>query len=471
MTSPADAVFDLAVVGAGPAGLAAAAAAAECGASVVLIDAAAAPGGQYWRTGPAVPARTAAKLQHGRSALARLQHRVGVTGAVPLPRHHVQTISRGEDAWLLRCAVAADPRTADAGRTVRARRMILATGGYDRQLPFPGWDLPGVMTAGGAQALLKGAGVVPGRSVVVAGTGPFLLPVAAGLVALGARVPLVAEANSPARFARHPRALAGAPSKLAEAASYATRFAAGRVRYRTRHAVVRALGRDRVEAVEVARLDRGGMPIAGSGRVVPCDVLAVGWGFTPQLDLHLQVGCDVSMAGDGSLIVEVDDRQRTSVDEVWAAGESTGIGGADLARVEGEIAGRTAAGSPASAALGRRRAALRRFAEAMHAVHPVPRFLLETLPDDVLVCRCEEVTAGTVRGAITTWGATDARSVKLFTRTGMGWCQGRVCGFGTAGLTALSCRRDVEASDLRTFADRPLAAPTGLGFLAEAEPD
>ncbi len=441
MTSPADVL----VVGAGPAGLAAAAAARESGATVRVVDAGTRPGGQYWRHGT-VPVDP--RLYHGWSAFARLRDRVA--GVPLLLGRPVRTVAPDGDGWTVTLA---------DGERLRAERLVLATGAYDRHIPFPGWDLPGVMAGGGVQALLKAHGVAAGRRVVVAGTGPFLLPVTAGLLAAGARVPLVAEANSPAGLARHPWT---ALPKLGEALGYAASLARHHTPYRQRTVVLRALGGDRLEAVELARPGRPPW-------TVPCDVLAVGWGFTPQLELFLQLGCATATGGDGSLVVAADADQATSVPGVWAAGESTGVGGADLAVVEGEIAGRAAAGAPVPPALRRRRARLRRFADALHAAYPVPG---NTDPgDDTLACRCEEVPVGAIREAVRELGATDARTVKLLTRAGMGWCQGRICGYAVASLTARACGRPVSEADLRAYAERPLAVPTTLAQLADSARD
>jgi thioredoxin reductase len=463
MTVPAE-PFGVLVVGAGPAGLAAAAAAAEAGASVALVDAGNGPGGQYWRNAEAA---SAAHLHHDRHRFRELLRRTAAAGVVALHEHTVQTVTADGDGWVLRCAVGSEPRAGGRTATVRGHRLVLATGAYDRQLPFPGWDLPGVLAAGGVQALLKQHGVAAGRRVVVAGTGPFLLPVADGLLRSGATVPAVVEASSPAGFARRPRAVLGVAAKLAEAAGYLARLARTRTPYRRRSVVVRAVGTDRLEAVEIARLDRAGRRVPGPVTTVPCDVLAVGWGFTPQLELHLQVGCAVTRGADGSLVVEADADGATSVPGVWAAGESTGIGGAELAVVEGEIAGRAAAGAAVPDRLHARRRALRRFAEALHAVHPVPAAVFDALPAETVLCRCEEVPAGAVHDAVRDWGATDARTVKLLTRTGMGWCQGRVCGSATALLTARASGRECGVADLRAFAERPFAVPLPMRQLAD----
>ncbi|WP_053207697.1 NAD(P)/FAD-dependent oxidoreductase [Jiangella muralis] len=450
-TSP----YDVAVVGAGPAGLAAAAAALAGGARVALIDAGRQPGGQYWRHRPG-DLGAVADLHHDLGAFRALV--AGVAGAVRYFGQHVWNVSGS----------AADGFAVLTAETeVAARSLVLAPGAYDRQVPFRSWDLPGVYTAGGAQALLKGNEVLVGRRVVVGGTGPFLLPVAAGLAARGAHVAGVYEANAPAGWARHTAAVLPVAAKLTEGAGYAAALARHRVPFHSRRAVVAAHGEQAVEAVTVAKLDREWRIVPGSERIVECDAVAVGWGFTPQLELPLALGVATRVDADGSLVVEVDERQRTSVPGVYVAGEACGVGGAPLAVAEGEIAGTAAVAAPVPARLRRRRRALRRFAAAMHAVHPVRDGWQSWLGDDTLVCRCEEVTAGEVRAAVDDLGATDARTAKLLSRAGMGWCQGRVCGYATACLTAsASGSATVSALDLQGVSERPIAVPISLGRLA-----
>jgi D-hydroxyproline dehydrogenase subunit alpha len=482
MSSPA---FDVAVVGAGPAGLAAALAAAESGVTVALIDAGVRPGGQYWRSpAPGAGAFTPPTLHHEWRRFAATAGKLGElasTGRVALfAGHHVWFIAQAGVLWSVHCALGAEPRQGNAATrpvSIHARRVVLATGAYDRQLPFPGWDLPGVMTAGGVQSLLKGHLVVAGKTVVLAGSGPFLLPVAAGLVSHGARIPAIIEANTPLAFARFPRAVLGAAIKLGEAATYAAVLFRHRVAVRHRHAVIRAVGKDRLEGVVVARLGSDRRPLAHTERSIACDVLAVGWGFIPQLELHLQLGCSTRMDSDANLVVDVDDNQQTSVEGVWAAGESTGIGGANLASIEGELAGYAVATSLGAAParhdgpLRKRRAALREFASAMHRVYSIPHAMLDGIDDETLVCRCEEVPAGSIRRAVEDLGATDARTVKLLARPGMGWCQGRVCGFATVCLTTRHTGRPAVDSDMRAFADRPIATPISLSRLAALTDD
>ncbi|GAB2971082.1 FAD-dependent oxidoreductase [Amycolatopsis acidiphila] len=451
-TSRAD--HDIAVIGAGPAGLAAAAAASGAGARVVLIDGSARVGGQYWR------------------------HRDGDSGR---GHHHWPVLERlraaapeflgGRQVW--HAERDGDGFTVHTDRgEVRSRALIVATGAYDRQLPFPGWTLPGVFTAGGAQALLKGHGVTAGRRVVVAGTGPFLLPVAAGLAEAGARVVGVFEAGSPIGFARRPGALLGNPGKLAEGAGYLRTLARHRIPYRTRTTVTAAHGTDGVRSATVSSLDADWRIVRR--HEVGCDAIAVGYGFTPQLEIPLQLGCATRLDLDGSLVARVDDQQRATVPGVYLAGEVCGVGGAPLALVEGELAGLHAAlttrgaepDNARVATLLRRRRANRAFAAALHEAHPVRPGWLSWLDGQTQLCRCEEVTVDRVRESIVDLGATDARAVKLLARPGMGLCQGRVCGYATSCFVADACGRPVSETDLRGLAARPVAQPVTLGRLA-----
>jgi thioredoxin reductase len=347
---------------------------------------------------------------------------------------------------------------------IRADAVLLATGGYERVLPFPGWTLPGVVTAGGAQAMLKGGLVVPGHRAVVAGTGPLLLPVATGLAAAGVTVAALVESAGPRAVGRRAGALAAAPGKAVEAAGYAARLLRHGVPVLARHTVVEAHGTDRLEAVTVAALDAGGRVRPGTKRRVPCDSLAVGHGMLPHTDLAETLGCRIDAVN-----VAVDDEQRTDVPGVWAAGEATGIGGAALALAEGHIAGRSIAARLAGVVpdprgwerAGRSRAALRRFFAALDDAYAPPAHWTEQVTDDTVVCRCEEVRAGAVREAARELGAGDLRTVKLLSRAGMGWCQGRMCGPGVAGIAG--CEEAVTR--------RPLARPVPLGVLAREPED
>ncbi|GGW47954.1 oxidase [Streptomyces lucensis JCM 4490] len=453
----------LAVVGAGPAGLAGALAAAARGVQVTLVDAADQPGGQFYRQpAPGLGARRPQALHHQWRTFERLRdglERHRAAGLIThLADHHVWCVEREPGSGALSVHALRGPAQ-EQGVTVRADAVLLATGGYERVLPFPGWTLPGVVTAGGAQAMLKGGLALPGRTAVVAGTGPLLLPVATGLAAAGVRVAALVESADPAALLPRARALAARPGKLAEGAGYAARLLRYGVRVLPRHTVLEAHGTDRLEAVTLASLGRNGRTRPGSARRIACDTLAVGHGMLPHTDLAGTLGCTLSGTD-----VRVDDEQRTDVPGVWAAGETTGVGGAALALAEGHIAGRSVAarlGGTAPdprrwAAAARARARQRAFFAALDAVYAPPAAWADAVPDDTVVCRCEEVTAGAVRTAAGPLGASDPRAVKLLTRAGMGWCQGRVCAPAVAALTG--CPLVPER--------RPFARPVPLGVLA-----
>ncbi|GGN87228.1 oxidase [Streptomyces albiflavescens] len=466
----------LAVIGAGPAGLAASLAAAARGIRVTLIDAGAMAGGQFYRgPAPGLGARRPQALHHQWRTGDRLAR--GLAGHVTagtiehLTDHHVWCVERQSDGFAVHALLGPEQ---ERPVTVGVDAVLLATGGYEKVLPFPGWTLPGVVTAGGAQAMLKGSLVVPGRTAVVAGTGPLLLPVATGLAAAGVDVAALVESADPKAllrgtgdakaFLERARALAAQPGKVAEGAQYAAQLVRHRVKVMARHTVVEAHGEERLDAVTVAALDGDGRVRPGTERRIPCDTLAVGHGMLPHTDLAESLGCRV----DG-LDVHVDEEQRTDVPGVWAAGETTGIGGSALSLAEGHIAGRSVAARLTGAepdprewaAVAKSRTRMREFFAALDTVYVPPAHWTEQVTDDTVVCRCEEVTGGEIRRAVGELGAGDVRTVKLLTRAGMGWCQGRMCEPAVAGLAGCA----------QTSARRLLARPVPLGVLARAEED
>ncbi|MFT9474646.1 FAD-dependent oxidoreductase [Streptomyces sp. Mo3] len=455
----------LAIVGAGPAGLAAALAAAAGGVRVTLIDSAAEAGGQFYRQpARALGARRPQALHHQWRTWERLRDGLAshtAAGRVThLKGHQVWCVERESRTFIVHALNGPGQRDPAA---IRADAAILATGGYEKVLPFPGWTLPGVLTAGGAQAMLKGGLVLPGGTVVVAGTGPLLLPVATGLAAAGAKVAALVESAAPRAFLPRARTLAAHPDKLAEAARYATALLAHRIPVRAHHTVVAAHGTQRLEAVTVAALDADGRVRPDTERRIPCATLAIGHGLLPNTDLAQALGCRID--GDRGGVV-VDEEQRTDVPGVWAAGETTGIGGSALSLAEGHIAGRSAAARLRAtepdpdnwAAAARTRGRLRRFFTALDAAYAPAAHWTEQVTGDTVVCRCEEVPAAAVREAVDGLGAGDVRTVKLLTRAGMGWCQGRMCERAVAALTGGE----------QPPAKRPFACPVPLSVLARA---
>ncbi|MEV8374036.1 FAD-dependent oxidoreductase [Kribbella sp. NPDC056861] len=454
-------VVPVVVVGAGPAGMSAAVAAADAGRSVVLVDAGTSVGGQFNRQLPAeFRARRPEKLQHGWAAFARLRDRIAGDPAIThLTETSVWAVERSERStrlWLQRGEADAAGRQVWA---VETPALVLATGAYDRVLPFPGWELPGVYTAGAAQALAKGQRIAVGRRVVVAGTGPFLLPVAESLVGVGAEVVALLEANHPKTVARgwlsDPLA---ALTKLGEGAAYAALLARHRVPVKHGRTVIAAHGTDRVEAVTTARLDRNWTPIPGTEERLEVDAVCLGFGFTPNLELAVSTRCQLTEGPDGGPAVLVDGNQQTTTPGVWAAGELTGIGGAALAAAEGHVAGTAAAGSVTDEKTIREVAKGKRFAKALAVAYPVRDGWLAWSGADTNVCRCEEVSRGDVEEAVKAREVGGARSLKLSSRAGLGLCQGRVCGRNVAAI-----------SGVRNEYGRPVGQPVRMSDLAGAE--
>ena len=390
---------DVLVVGAGPAGMAAAVAAAENGRRVCLLDHNASAGGQIWR---GYDEAHSANEPHGQvfAGLTRRLRAAGVAmrseeGVVAAPAQRV-------------LRVESESRSEDIGY----QHLILATGARERFLPFPGWTLPGVTGVGGLQALVKVGLPIAGKRVVLAGSGPLLLAVAAGLSKRGARIEGIFEQAPLSRLIRLGAALTSQPRKIAEGLRY--RAAIGSSIFRSNAWVTRGHGSDRLVGVTVK--------VGGKERAIDCDYLGCSFHLIPNLELPILLGCRVER---GSVVV--DERQMTSVPGIYCTGELTGIGGMDKALVEGEIAGLAAAGRPASHLL-RKRAAQMHFAERLDvtfALRPELRALAEGA---TLVCRCEDVPHAALRD-MRNW-----REAKLHTRCGMGACQGRICGPATAAI-------------------------------------
>jgi len=458
------------VIGAGPAGLAAARAARAAGARVVLLDSSDELGGQYWRHLPASrPSQHEAALHHGWSTFVKLRD--------GLESDDGCRVIREAQVWAIETAhgrpgtvhVLVGPPDG-VGREALAfspSAIVIATGAHDRTLPFPGWDLPGVFTAGAAQALAKGERVAIGERVLVAGAGPFLLPVAASLSHTGSTVVAVLEANRPRALAAgwlpRPWQLVRAAKKGTELAGYIVGQLQHRIPYQTGKAVVRANGTDRVESVTVASVDANWAPIPGTEQTIEVDAVAVGHGFTPRLELAIAAGC----ALDAERFVVVDETQETSVAGVYAAGEITGIGGVDLALAEGELAGHFAAGGAGAAAskhAKRHRATFAGFAGRIDAAHGTRPGWTGWLTDDTVVCRCEEVSYGALCDAIAVTGSSSLRSLKLSTRAGLGICQGRVCGRTVEELIPS------DHPDPAIVDRRPIASPIRLSELAAPQP-
>ncbi|MEP6999902.1 MAG: FAD/NAD(P)-binding oxidoreductase [bacterium] len=386
---------DVVVVGGGPAGIAAATRAAESGRTVVLLDESPEPGGQIWRhragrVPRGVATRWIARLTHSGATMLR---GTSVVDAVPNGPGLGFTVSAEQSR---------------RPRVVRAQTLVLATGARERFIPFQGWTLPGVIGIGAAQAMHKTGVSFAGKRVVIAGSGPLILPVAAALSADGARVLLAAEQAPRSAVARFTLGMWRTPLRLFEAARYRAAFAS--TPYQLGTWITAARGDTRLREVDVT----DGRAV----RTMACDVLCAAFGLVPNTELPRLVGCAVA---GGAVMVNA--QQETTVPGAYCAGEPTGIGGMELSIVEGQIAGLCSAGRQSEAELlYGQRARLRASAAALDRAFALRAELRAVATPDTIVCRCEDVPLGAIDPGWT------MRKAKLYTRVGMGPCQGRVCG-------------------------------------------
>jgi NADPH-dependent 2,4-dienoyl-CoA reductase/sulfur reductase-like enzyme len=389
--------FDIVVVGAGPAGLAASAAAARAGRRVALLDENPQVGGQIWRAsiGKSQPDRVR------EDAFAAFE----TSGAELFAGRQVVDAALPDElkVWV------------DSTQMLESfafSQLIVATGARERFLPFPGWTLPGVFGAGGLQALVRGGYDVRGKRVIVAGTGPLLLAVAAHLKHDGAKIVSIHEQAPMRRLAKFGAGLLSRPGKIFQGLGLRAELAG--IPYTTGSWPVEAEG---CESVTAVRLSDGQHTWTEN-----CDLLACGFHLVPNTELASLLGCSMAEG-----VVQVDANQQTSQAGIYCAGEPTGVAGVDAARLQGEIAGLAAAGlAPQASRLHGRRNAEAAFGRAMSRAFTLRPELLSLAKPDTIVCRCEDVRFDQVQAqAMHPGGWTDA---KLQTRCGMGSCQGRVCG-------------------------------------------
>lgn len=451
---------DLAIVGAGPAGLAAAAEAAECGLAVTIIDDNRRAGGQYFRQ-PPQSFRHTADTPWDKDRIAGAALIAGLS-------HPRVTYLNEATVWDVPApgtlAIAAGARS---GR-LRAGAILIAAGAQDRPAPFPGWTLPGVISAGGVQNLLKGQRIVPGTRAVVAGNGPLLLLIGANLVRAGVRVAAVVEAAPIwSRVAGALPLLLGAPELVAQAVHYRSILLRAGVPVLTGWMPIAAEGVEAVSACTVAPIDRDGRIDRARVRRIGCDLMVSGFGLMPSIELPRLVGCALDFdRRRGGWIARRDARFQSSVPGVYLAGDGAAIGGAAMAMLEGRlVAQHVAAGQGRSsaariAALQRRWTRFDRFRRGLERVYAPPRSFLQAITAETIVCRCEDVTLADLdrrRGE----QATSAVQLKSTTRITMGRCQGRNCAVTLAELVA--AERGVEPAAVALPRPRPPARPVPIG--------
>lgn len=442
---------DIVVVGAGPAGIAAVIHAAEAGVKVVLLDENPEAGGAIWR-GLAGSKRSMMKgYEAGRKALQGLS----ASRVVHIRQATVWEITRDRVVSF---------SVEGKAHQISARRIILATGAVERPMPFAGWTLPGVLTAGAAQIMLKTSGLIPPGPIVMAGSGPLLYLVASQLLEAGCAPTAIVETTPPQNKRQAMRRL---PASLAAWTSIAQGFSMQR---RLRRAGVKlfrdasglkASGNDGVREI---RFRCGGRSIA-----LPCASLLIHAGVVPNVQLSRAIGLEhVWSENEKAWHPDTDDMGRTNVEGIHIAGDGAGIAGAEVATHSGRLAAIAALEGMVPAVDSdidrnkramRRHRAIRPFLNALFA--PRSEFLCPE--DETIICRCESVTAGQVRN-LAQQGSYDPNAIKSLCRAGMGPCQGRYCGLTVSQLVAEA--RGVSPAETGYFRLRSPVKPVTLGELA-----
>ncbi|MGG5887413.1 NAD(P)/FAD-dependent oxidoreductase [Falsiroseomonas sp. HC035] len=427
--------FDVAVLGGGPAGMAAATEAARRGARVLLLEESPAPGGQVYR---APPPGFVIKPDSDARAGNALRAALAASGAEVRTGCRVWGVGGGA---LVAAGVAPAPFRLDAlapdGSSfhVESRALVVCAGTHERIIPFPGWTLPGVMGLAAATILMKAQGVLPGRRVVVAGAGPLLFAVAWKLVKAGAKVAAVVDLATSGEWARALPALAARPDLLARGMGWRAGLRAQGVPVLAGARIAAAEGNAVLERVRVAE------------RAFDCDALCIGHGLVPATEATRTFRATHRYAtGDGGWVPVLDQDGRCSVPFLYAAGDGAGIRGAAAAPDAGRLAALAAlhdlglldgpSHAVARAIPARAHARAARAGAAMARMMALRPVLVAAIPPDTVVCRCEGVTRAEIEAACTD-GATDMNQLKQFTRCGMGPCQGRLCGEAAAELVAM----------------------------------
>lgn len=458
----------LLVIGGGPAGMAAAIEASRAGLACTILDDGPRLGGQIYRQPPyGFRVRNAEALGRDYLRGEALRAELGAVGERIEARANTTVLG----IWGREVTCVAG----ETARTVPFERLVIATGAYDRPVPFPGWTLPGVMTAGGAQSVVKTMHVRPGRRAVVAGTGPLLLVVANQLHKVGAEVVAILEAGRPSCSPRTFVKVWRETGLLRDAWDYWRGLRRAGIPILFNHTVFQAHGEHEVEAVTFGPVDPDSWrPTHERAQTVEADLCVVGFGFVPNTELTELAGCRHKYVHDvGGWIPVRTSRMETTVPGIFAVGDGAGVAGALVAIEEGRVAGITAAeqaGLLRSAEADRRRAPsferLRSLSRVRHVLDEMSRIrpgLSELATPDTLACRCEEVAIADVGGALQQ-GARDLQAIKLLTRLGMGPCQGRNCGPSMAlhVARALGCS-PVEAGRVNP---RPPVKPVTVGAFA-----
>ncbi|NDC48592.1 MAG: FAD-dependent oxidoreductase [Micrococcales bacterium] len=460
---------DLLVIGGGPAGLSAALKSSKHGVKTAIIEERITLGGQIFkRLGVGFKGPSAASLGKDYARGAEMISAIKNSNIEVFDSTQVVSI---EDS------IVYTTHPNFGTRAFKYKNLIIAPGAYDRPVVFPGWTLPGVMTAGAVQTLVKTQQLSPGKKILFAGSGPLALAFSAQLLELGAPVYKVLESSHPPKLSellRLTAAVSGNWNLISDAIRYRSILLKKSIPFKYRRLVVKAEGQGRVESVTHCKVDQEWRPIKGTEEVESVDLLCVGYGFFPSHEIFRFLGCSfVYDENQGGFKVEKDQWGETSVPGIFAAGDGTGVTGSYSAIAQGALAGLKVAflhGNLNELQLRdlansyiRELSNRNRFQKALNHMFDVRPGIYELADDQTIVCRCESVRKSGIDSVIES--TSDISVVKAYTRAGMGLCQGRNCQRQIAAM--ISKRHTLPFSEIPFATPRFPFKPVEIGLIAD----
>jgi thioredoxin reductase len=455
--------FECVIIGLGPAGMAAAVEMAQHFVNIAVIDIQSTPGGQIYRQLPA-----AFDLQN--ESFLGVRHAAGrdlikkFSSSANLIRVFTDTLIWGvADTNELHCM--------REGRLFRIGfcKLVIAEGARERSIPFPGWTLPGVMTAGGLQKMIITQRLLPGKRFLLAGCGPLQIATAAKILEAGGKVLAIVEASRIVKAFRILPHLIRHRLIAQESISYLLTILRKRVPLLDNYIPVVAKGQEHVEEVTISRLDDQGRPLAGTEKSFHIDILGLGFGVHPASRLTRMFKCahgyDVNSKSWNPIL---DEEMRSSMEHVRIVGDSARIGGADIAEIDGAMAGIYIASELGKISVGEKksrlvmlqakRAKLESYIRQLNTIFSPSDEWYSQLNDDTIICRCEWVKAKQINEAINC-GCRDINEMKKRTRVAMGLCQGGTC---EGIVTEMMRQKGIPLHEIGSLHIRPPASPIPL---------
>lgn len=464
--------IEMVIIGAGPAGISAAIEAAKSGMKVTVLDENAKTGGRIFSQ-----LNEGLKFNDPKAHSSDFKKGTKLLTEFLANSHNINFLSNAQVIGIFPNRELAYHQNGKLFR-IRYKGLIIATGAFERSVPFPGWTLPGVFTAGGTQTLIKMQGILPGKKFLLAGTGPLQLVLANQIIEAGGEVEAILEAGKTGSWYETMRAIWGNWNLLVDGLRYLNGIRKAKVPILRNHLILKASGDGQVEKAVFSKCDQDWKPIESTSQTIEVDTICLGYGFVPSVDLSRLAGCEHQFeARLGGWIPVRDTTMMTSVPHVYSVGDGSGVAGNIVAGLEGRIAGIAAAQSFGYLS---QKAAKQQQSPFLNALRKLTRFrkyldnmsvprpgLYELANDKTLICRCEEINLRTIKKAIQEVKPENINELKRTTRAGMGHCQHKMCGHALQEIMA--AQLGINPSEVGAIRPRPPIKPVPLGVFEDLE--